>query len=71
MTERPNHLTIHVSDEELAYLEMSAHRMRTLAARCDPETVPPSMLNMTPSPMAVMLVEMALAQFLKDQEAQA
>ena len=50
---------------------MSAHRMRALAANCDPEEAPPSMLNMTPALMAVMLVEMALSQFLKDQEAEA
>jgi len=33
ITDRPNPLTIHVSDDEQAYLEMSAHRMRRLAAR--------------------------------------
>ncbi len=70
ITERPNPLTIHLSDDELAFLEMSAHRMRTLAANCDPETAP-QLSNMTPELMAVMLIEMALSQFLKDQEAEA
>ena len=68
MTERPNPLTIHLSDDELAFLEMSAHRMRTLAARCDPETAPSSMLNMTPALMAVMLIEMCHSQFLEDEK---
>jgi hypothetical protein len=67
MTDRPNPLTIHLSDDELAFLEMSAHRMRKLAARCDPETAP-ELLNMTPALMAVMLVEMALSQFLEDNK---
>jgi len=65
MTDRPNPLTIHVSDDELAYLEMSAHRMRRLAARSDLES---ELSNMTPALMAVFLVEMALAQFLEDEK---
>lgn len=68
MTDRPNPLTIHVSDDELAFLEMSAHRMRRLAARSGLES---ELSNMTPSLMAVFLVEIALAQFLEDEKAKA
>lgn len=68
MTERPNPLTIHVSDDELAYLEMAAHRMRKLADRSGLET---ELSNMSPSLMAVFLVEMALAQFLEDEKTKA
>ena len=67
MTDRLNPLTIHVSDDELAYLEMAAHRMRKLAARSGLDT---ELSNMTPALMAVFLVEMALAQFLEDEKAE-
>ena len=65
MSDRPNALTVYVSDQQLAYLEEGAKRMRALGAASDT----PALAAMTSADMAAMLVEIAHKQYLNDQNA--
>jgi len=68
MVDRPHPLTIHLSADEMAFLEKGAQQINDFMAESHPPNFP-APVSLTPAQLVVWLVEKAHGEFLDKMEA--